>query len=281
MPDTRAGDVIIRYGDHGRGEPVLLLLPGWCDDQRVYEGVAPVFASRYRTLQLDWRGHGKSDIPRGDFGESELLADALAVIEASGASQIVPVAMAHAGWVAIDLRRQLGERIPKLVLLSWIVLDPPSPFLAALRALQDDEHQHQAREQLFSMWTAGAPSVVVRHVRDGMASYSPEMWARAGREIERAYVKWHNPLTALAKLDSPPEVLHLFSQPKDQGYLSAQGEFAEGHPWFRARRLDGVSHFPPLELPDAVAAAVNEFIADGGSRGALHASGVRASYDGA
>lgn len=260
MPETRAGDVMIRYGDQGSGEPTLLLLPGWCDDRRVYETVAPVFASRFRTLQLDWRGHGKSDIPRQDFGESELVTDALAVIQASGASQIVPVAMAHAGWVAIDLRRQLGDRISKLVLLSWIVLDPPPPFLAALRALQDDERQQQAREQLFSMWTAGAPSAVVRHVREGMASYSPEMWARAGREIQRAYARWHNPLTALAELDTPPDVLHLFSQPKDPGYLSAQDVFAEGHQWFRARRLDGVSHFPPLELPDAVAAAVAEFI---------------------
>jgi pimeloyl-ACP methyl ester carboxylesterase len=260
MSETRVGDLTIRYEDLGTGGTALLFLPGWCDDRRVYEAITPRLASRYRILRLDWRGHGMSDMSADDFGEQELVADALAVIEAAGASRVVPVAMAHAGWVAIDLRRQLGERVRQLILLSWIVLDPPPPFIAALQALQDRQRQQQAREQLFSMWTAGAPPVVVRHVREEMASYSPDMWARAGREIERAYTESRNPLNALGALDPPPEVLHLFSQPKDPTYLTAQEQFARAHPWFRVRRLDGVSHFPPLELPDAVTTAIAEFV---------------------
>ena len=37
-----------------------------------------------------------------------MVADALAVIEAAGIEQVVPVAASHSGWVAIELRRRLG-----------------------------------------------------------------------------------------------------------------------------------------------------------------------------
>jgi len=51
----------------------------------------------------------------------------------------VPLAISHSGWVAIELRRRLGSRMPVVVLLDWLVLEPPAPFLDALAALQDPE----------------------------------------------------------------------------------------------------------------------------------------------
>ncbi|MCL6505968.1 MAG: alpha/beta hydrolase [Bryobacteraceae bacterium] len=61
------------------------------------------------TLALDWRGHGQSEKPAGDFGTADLADDAMAVIEASRAEQVVPVALSHAGWVAIRTGR-IGRR---------------------------------------------------------------------------------------------------------------------------------------------------------------------------
>jgi pimeloyl-ACP methyl ester carboxylesterase len=102
----------------GQGEPALLFMPGWCGSRRVFDELAPRCATRRRTLALDWRGHGKSTRLADDFGAGDLANDALAVIEASEVDQAVPVALSHAGWVAIELRRRLGPRIPKLVLLD-------------------------------------------------------------------------------------------------------------------------------------------------------------------
>jgi hypothetical protein len=52
------------------------------------------------------------------------------VIEASQAQHVVPVALSHAGWVAIELRRRLGALIPKLVLLDWSSSKLRHPSLA-------------------------------------------------------------------------------------------------------------------------------------------------------
>jgi pimeloyl-ACP methyl ester carboxylesterase len=217
-------------------------------------------------IALDWRGHGKSDAAGSEFGQAELVEDALAVIRASSVGPLVPIAVAHAGWVALELRRRLGDRIPRLVLLDWIVGTPPGEFRELLGALQDRERWLAKREVLFRRWIADCRLPhVVRHIREEMGSYGFEMWARAAREVERAYYSG-TPLEALAHLQPSVPTLHLYSQPRDPGYLAAQQEFARAHPWFRVQRLEGRSHFPALESPEAVAAAILSFVHAGERR---------------
>jgi pimeloyl-ACP methyl ester carboxylesterase len=209
---------------------------------------------------MDWSGHGDSASPPGDFGYARLVADALAVIRESGVRRVVPVAQAHGGWAAVALRRELGERVSKIVATSWLVLDPPPPFVGVLQALQDRERWQQAREQLFTMWVAGAPTELADRVRHEMGAYGFEMWARAGREIGMEYAQHGSPLRALAQLYPRPEFLHVFSQPRAADFLAAQQGFSRDNPWFLARRLDAVSHFPPLEVPEATAAEIERFV---------------------
>ncbi len=251
----------IDYTDLGKGEPALLLMPGWCSSRGVFEPLVPILSKQRRTLALDWRGHGESDSPTVDFGEEGLVQDALGVIEASGARQVIPVAQAHASWVAVELRRRLGPRIPELVLLDWIILDPPPPFVSVLEGLQDPDHWHEARSGLFDMWLEHVDNPqVVSFVKEDMGSYGREMWARAGREIAAAYARAGNGLSALQSLEPPVPVLHLYAQPTAPEYLAAQQAFAAQHPWFQVQRLDTNSHFPTLEVPEQIAAAIERFV---------------------
>ncbi len=261
MQMARSGDVTISYEDSGAGEPALLFLPGWCTSRAIFGELASRLAPRHRILSMDWRGHGGSGSTEADFGSSELLADALAVIAASGAHSIIPVAASHAGWVAIELRRRLAARVPKLVLVDWIVTDPPPPFLGALAAMQDPAKALAVRDQLFAMWTQGVEHPgVLRFIGDDMGTYSAAMWSRAGREIASAYAREGSPLGTLAALAPPPPVLHLYTQPADPAYLAAQESFAVEHPWFAVRRLDARSHFPTLEVPEQVQDAIESFV---------------------
>ena len=86
-----------------------------------------------------WTGAGTGDSsrPGADFGHDELAGDAMAVIQATGVRRVVPVTQAHGGWPALRLRRLLGDRVTGIVLLSWMVVDPPPPFLAVFEMLQD------------------------------------------------------------------------------------------------------------------------------------------------
>ena len=193
MAETRVGGARIRYDDVGQGEPALLFIPGWCTSREVFRKVAPWCSILHRSIIVDLPGHGESQQPGPDFGNATVVDTLRAVIEASGARQVVPVALSHGGWWALELRRQLGSRIPALVLLDWLVLEPPPPFLQAVKALQSPQWK-QARDGLFSLWLQGVRSPdVIRFVRDDMGSFGEDMWKRAGREIEKVYAQYGHP----------------------------------------------------------------------------------------
>lgn len=251
----------VAYDDRSGAEPALLFLPGWCGPRTLFEPLAAQFDGQVRTLALDWRGHGQAPPADGDFGTVDLVDDAMAVIERSGTDVVVPVAVAHAGWVAIELRRRLGHRrIPRLVLLDWMVLGPPPPFLDALAAMRNPATTRAVVDQITGMWTAGLENPALNAYVASMAATSDDMWARAAREIAAAFETYGAPLDAIAALDPPPPTLHLYAQPPDEDHLDTQRRLAAERPWFEVVRLDAASHFPVFEIPDVIAGLVHDFV---------------------
>ena len=185
----------------------------------------------------------------------------MAVIEASGARRVVPVSQAHGGWPAIRLRRCLGNRVNKIVLLSWLVLEPSPQFMTAMRALQDPQRWWQGLGQLLAVWLAGAPEGVAVWAHRKTGCYGFDMWSRAARGVTPDYTQYGSPLRAAAEMDQKPDILlHLFSQPPTAEFIAGQQMFSVANPWFSFKRLDGVSHFPALEISDATAAEIERFL---------------------
>lgn len=79
----------IAYDDTGEGDPALLFLPGWCGPRNAFDPLRSRLEGRFRTLAVDWRGHGGSKPAGGEFGTAELVDDAIAVIDHSGATRVV------------------------------------------------------------------------------------------------------------------------------------------------------------------------------------------------
>src|SRR5207244_9318870 len=125
----------------------------------------------------------------------------------------------------------------KLILIDWLVLAPPPPFLGALAQLQEEAHWKQTRDALFNMWTEGvAHQKVEDFVFNTMGSYDFDMWSRGGREISYSYKKHGTPLKALSSLEPKVPTLHIYAQPDDPGYLQAQQEFSSANPWFKVAK---------------------------------------------
>jgi pimeloyl-ACP methyl ester carboxylesterase len=190
MPFADSEGISIYYDDRGEGEPVLLCLPGWCNTHTIFEPLAERLSADQRLLALDWRGHGNSQASDRDFGFTEMAVDALAVIEASGAHSVIPIAQGQAPWAAVELQRRLGERMPKMVVSSWPVISPSgnplaSRFLNAIRALQYYERWRDGAEQLLTMWLSDTPDSVETQIRNQMLRQGYEMWSRGGTRDPR------------------------------------------------------------------------------------------------
>jgi pimeloyl-ACP methyl ester carboxylesterase len=265
MPFSDSERIRIYYDDTGEGEPVLLCLPGWCNTHAMFAPLAERLSADHRVLAIDWRGHGHSQASDRDFGFPEMARDAVAVMEDSGAHSVIPIAQGQAPWAAVELHRLLGERMPKMVFSSWPVISPSgnpvaSRFLNAIRALQYYERWREGAEQLLTMWLSGAPAFVETQIREQMLRQGFEMWSRGGREILAMYALEGEPLRVLSNFSTPVSVLHVYCQPRAPEFLAVQESFAREHPWYSVHRLEGVSQFPTLEVPDETAAVIREFL---------------------
>jgi pimeloyl-ACP methyl ester carboxylesterase len=258
MPTATAPEIAL--DDVGTGEPALLCLPGWCGNRDVFDPLVERLSSGRRTLALDLPGHGGSATPAADYGTEDIIRAALAVIERARLQRVVPVALSHVGWVAIELRRRLGpDRVAGVVLLDWMVLGPPPGFLDALAGLQDPAAWEQVRTMLFDSWTSGIKVPALHAYVGRMGRYHAPHWARAGREIATSFAAEPIPLDALARLPEPCPTLHLYAQPADNAVLVTQQDYAAAHPWFAVHRLDARSHFPMFEVPEQMAAVIEGF----------------------
>lgn len=247
--------------DLGEGEPALLLLTGWCSSRQRWAKAAPLLAAHRRVVSFEWRGHGDSRAPGGDFGTAEMVQDALSVIDAAGLRTVIPCAASHSGWVAIELRRQLGDRVPAIAHLDWMLVEPSGAYMALISELQDPERWPQARDALFDIWRAGDNSEAIVTAIEIMRRQDADMWMRSGREIEAAYRRAGSPLRALSALPAAPKIVHVYGQPAAPEYLDVQERFAAENDWYSVCRLDARTHFSMIEAPTEVAGEIERLAA--------------------
>jgi alpha/beta hydrolase fold len=95
MSHTTITSVPVSFDDAGHGEPALVYLPGWCSTRISYAAMVEHTARHRRFIAIDWRGHGISPAPDGDFGWPQMADDVLAVLAACGVDRFVPVANAR------------------------------------------------------------------------------------------------------------------------------------------------------------------------------------------
>ena len=114
-----------RYGDD---EPTLLLLPAWSIiHSRLWKAQIPYLARHYRVVAFDGRGNGRSHRPgtAEAYDDAEFVADALAVLDATGTGRAVLAGLSRGGRWAVELAADRPERV-----LGAVLIDPAIAFVA-------------------------------------------------------------------------------------------------------------------------------------------------------
>jgi pimeloyl-ACP methyl ester carboxylesterase len=153
----------VRWERHGDGNPTLLLLPAWSIiHSRQWKAQVPYLARHYRVLTFDPRGNGRSDRPptAEAYDDDQYVADALAVLDATGTRQAVLVGLSRGGRWAVELAAARPERV-----LGAMLIDPALPFMALLPREQNNSFDEELDRT------------------DGWAKFNRHYWLREYRDF--------------------------------------------------------------------------------------------------
>ena len=106
------------YEVHGSGEPTVLLLPTWSIvHSRHWKMQVPYLARHCRVLLFDGRGNGLSDRPASGYAAADYVADALAVMDATGTERAHLVSLSLGAQRALLLAAEHPERVESSVFI--------------------------------------------------------------------------------------------------------------------------------------------------------------------
>ena len=114
---TRAGRVA--YHESGSG-PTVLLLHATLHDRHDFDPIVGTLAKRYRTIAVDWPGHGDSDpVDATTQPGAPLFADVLEdVVDGLGLSRAVLIGNSVGGFAAARLAINRPEFVAGLILVN-------------------------------------------------------------------------------------------------------------------------------------------------------------------
>jgi len=105
----------IYWDEQGQGDPILLIMGLGYPSQMWYR-TRPMLAARYRTMALDNRGVGQSDMPQGPYPIALMASDAGAVLDAAGIESAHVFGISMGGMIAQEFALQNPKRVRSLIL---------------------------------------------------------------------------------------------------------------------------------------------------------------------
>lgn len=115
MPFTRNQGARIYWDEEGQGDPLLLIM-GLAYPSAAWYRTRPVLARHFRTIALDNRGVGQSEMPPGPYPIALMASDAAAVLDAAGVESAHVFGLSMGGMIAQEFALQYPKRVRSLVL---------------------------------------------------------------------------------------------------------------------------------------------------------------------
>ena len=155
--------VKLAYEVYGEGTETMFFVPPWSIvHSRVYKAQLPYFSERFRCVTYDGRGNGKSDRPTdlAAYSLENYLADAIAVMDATGVTKATLVGLSFGGLVASVLAAYHPERVRALVLAGSLVTFGRNGYMAAEQFLAEREQLEGWEKWNRGYWLAHYPDFI-------------------------------------------------------------------------------------------------------------------------
>ena len=117
MPDVESHGIRIQFEDVGSGPQVVLGHSFLCSGEMWAPQVGPL-AERYRVVNIDQRGHGRSGNVTEPFDLYDMVADVVAVLDTLEIERAVWAGLSIGGMVAMRAAITVPERVSGLILVD-------------------------------------------------------------------------------------------------------------------------------------------------------------------
>lgn len=186
MPFADNQGLAIYFEDVGTGPPLVLGHSFLCSGQMWREQV-PALAMRYRVLNLDFRGHGRSGEVTRRFSLYDAVEDVVAVLDHLGIEKAIWCGLSVGGMVAMRAALLCPHRVAALILLDTdagaesairklkyfamglgVRLIGVGPFAAPIARLMFGATTRRQNRQLVRQWKNGLPGLHVPSILHGL-----------------------------------------------------------------------------------------------------------------
>lgn len=152
--------------------PCILLMHSIGCDLTLWDPQVAALADSFRLVRFDARGHGRSDVPHGDYSAERLGRDALAVLDAAGVEQAFLCGLSLGGTTSQWLALNAPGRVDGMILAN-----------TAARIGSAEAWQARGDAALAQGMAALADTAISRFFADGFRAAEPETVAMFYRTL--------------------------------------------------------------------------------------------------
>lgn len=260
MAKALIGGVEIYYREQGRGVPVLFV-PGLGLDGGIFDDAAALLPQGFCSILVDQRGAGRSEAPRSAYSIEIFAEDLRGVMLSLDVEEAIIVGHSMGGYVALRTVLENPKMVSGLVLVGTSPVGVPEHLgmtpraravLGRTRGTVEELVRANIEVGLGAKIVEREPERVERFIAARLRS------PRSGRGIQgqRAATLTFDVRDRLWEIACPTAVIH---GAEDRIIPVQRGrDLADGIASSQLDELEGVGHFPPLEAPETIAAAVRE-----------------------
>jgi len=135
MPTIVHDGTKLAYEEWGAGKPAFVFVHGWTCDRSFFAPQAEYFAKRHRVVNVDLRGHGESDKPRGAYPIAAYADDIAYLIERLSLGKVVAVGHSMGALAVLQLAAEHPERVAAIVMTDPAPFEIPADFRKNLEAM--------------------------------------------------------------------------------------------------------------------------------------------------
>ncbi len=234
--------------------PALLLLHSLGTSLHVWDAQAAALAEHFRVIRPDLRGHGLTAVTNGPYSIAGMARDVLAVLDALGIGRAHVGGLSIGGLIAQSLAAQAPERVLSLILCDTALAIPPAANWHERAALVRGRGIGAIAETVMARWvtpgfqaTPGAAGLRAMLLRTDPEGYAAAAEAIAAADLTESTARLRLPALVVvgdADLATPPEAARALA-------AAIGGQLAI---------VANAAHIPTVEQPEAVSAALRDFL---------------------